>query len=75
MCMTPRRPTRRRYFAFRKSSWRKPRDWEHEAVQRQPDSPKQHVLFAQILQRTGEVAAAREQLAVARQLASRTDAP
>ena len=44
------------------------RAWEKEAVTRQPDSPRQHALFAEILQRTGDTNGAAEQMAIARQL-------
>jgi tetratricopeptide (TPR) repeat protein len=53
---------------FRERQYAQARDWEREAVQRQPDSPRQHALFAQILARTGDAAGAAEQLAIARQL-------
>jgi tetratricopeptide (TPR) repeat protein len=57
---------------FQEQQLTQARDWEHEAVRRQPDSPKQRLLFAQILQRTGDAAGAAKQLALARQLVGRT---
>ena len=51
------------------------RDFEHEAMRRQPDSPKQHALLAQILERTGDAAGAAEQAQIARRLISQADAP
>lgn len=43
-------------------------DFQALAVRRQPDSPRQHVLFAQVLQRQGDTAGADQQLARAGQL-------
>jgi tetratricopeptide (TPR) repeat protein len=45
--------------------------WEDEAVRRQPDSPREHAQYAQILRRTGDVSGATKQLAIARSLLSR----
>ena len=44
------------------------RAFQSRAVDRQPDSPKQHALFAQVLERRGETAAAAAQLDLARSL-------
>jgi tetratricopeptide (TPR) repeat protein len=46
-------------------------NWEQEAVQRQPDSPKEHAMFAEILDRAGDTAGAARQVALAQQLARR----
>jgi tetratricopeptide (TPR) repeat protein len=42
------------------------RAWEGEAVRRQPDSPREHAVYAQILRRTGDTSGADEQLALAK---------
>ncbi len=49
------------------------RTFQNQAVRRQPDSPKQHALFARVLERRGETAAAAAQLGLARELVETAD--
>ena len=48
-------------------------DFQAQAVRRQPDSPRQHILFAQVLQRQGDAAGADRQVALATQLVKTAD--
>ncbi len=49
--------------------------FQAQAVHRQPDSPRQHVLLAQVLRRQGDLAGAERQLAQADQLIKATSEP
>jgi tetratricopeptide (TPR) repeat protein len=51
------------------------RDLGKEAVRRQPDSPKQRILFAHILEALGDAQGAAGQLAIARQLTAANPPP
>jgi tetratricopeptide (TPR) repeat protein len=51
------------------------RAWEDEAVRRQPNSPREHALYAQILRRTGDASGAAAQLDIARELLSQAKRP
>ncbi len=51
------------------------RAFQSRAVRRQPDSPKQHALFARVLERRGETAAATAQLDLVRALVRTADLP
>ena len=48
-------------------------DWQAMAVRRQPDSPRQRMLFAEVLRRQGNAAEASRQLARADQMVKATD--